>query len=424
MYLSLFYSKFTSFLRKGLCKPIMISLREFRKQGEHSFLCQKGQMAIFVALVFQVLFVLFSMVVNVGLLIHHKINLQNSVDLAAYYGAQKQAEMLNALSHINYQIRQSWKLLSWRLRVAGSAGFLKEIGIGNGSYYGSVNWDRMGYNNTIGNAPPPFTCVAHNDNGWHWTVTDTTSWCYKTNLFIPQVNVTERIASFNAGLVFNVGQLINTAQQAQQQLINKCMRVGVVNWRTAAQYLVAYKMEQAMRKEALYLLAHNLSRDLQQSQGGFLDTKGGGVYEGIYKTLQKNLSRANRLSLDSVRFMNSLSHANCQGAGQGGGGTPPPWLSEINVIPLVLYTQTRFTGTGCQYNLEFLSQSASPYANTSYDNLLKGLVQANDGGLWRPSLGVEKKSMVYGLYRGGSHNPSPYSFLSFWFYHFKGKSLC
>ncbi|MGZ3804946.1 MAG: TadE/TadG family type IV pilus assembly protein, partial [Pseudobdellovibrionaceae bacterium] len=83
---------------------------------------RKGQVAIFIALIFQVLFLFFAMIINVGLLVHHKINLQNSVDLAAYYGAMKQAEMLNAVGHVNYQIRQSWKLLSWRYRQLGTAG--------------------------------------------------------------------------------------------------------------------------------------------------------------------------------------------------------------------------------------------------------------------------------------------------------------
>ena len=83
---------------------------------------EKGQVAIFVALIFQLLFLFFAMIINVGLLIHHKINLQNSVDLAAYYGAMKQGETLNAIGHINYQIRQSWKLLTWRYRELGTAG--------------------------------------------------------------------------------------------------------------------------------------------------------------------------------------------------------------------------------------------------------------------------------------------------------------
>src|ERR1700679_3741554 len=83
---------------------------------------QRGQASILIAIIFQVLFVFFAMVVNVGLLIHDKINLQNSVDIAAYYGALKQAEVLNAMAHINYEIRQSWKLFAWRLWVLGDAG--------------------------------------------------------------------------------------------------------------------------------------------------------------------------------------------------------------------------------------------------------------------------------------------------------------
>ena len=68
---------------------------------------QSGQIAIFVALIFQVLFVFFAMSINVALVVHDKINLQNSVDLAAYYMAQRQAEVLNVMAHQNYAIRQT-----------------------------------------------------------------------------------------------------------------------------------------------------------------------------------------------------------------------------------------------------------------------------------------------------------------------------
>ena len=81
-----------------------------------------GQMTVFVALIFQVLFVFFAMAINIGLVIHDKINLQNSVDLGAYYGAQKMAEILNVMGHINFQIRQDYKLLAYRMRVIGGMG--------------------------------------------------------------------------------------------------------------------------------------------------------------------------------------------------------------------------------------------------------------------------------------------------------------
>src|ERR1700679_2559585 len=83
---------------------------------------QRGQASILIAIIFQVLFIFFAMVVNVGLLVHDKINLQNSTDIAAYYGAMKQAEVLNAMAQTNYQIRQAYKLLNWRLWVLADAG--------------------------------------------------------------------------------------------------------------------------------------------------------------------------------------------------------------------------------------------------------------------------------------------------------------
>src|SRR5437868_12831093 len=82
---------------------------------------QKGQASVLVAIIFQILFIFFAMVINVGLFVHDKINLQNSVDIAAYYGAMKQAEVLNAMAHVNYQIRQAYKLMAWRIWVLGNA---------------------------------------------------------------------------------------------------------------------------------------------------------------------------------------------------------------------------------------------------------------------------------------------------------------
>ena len=80
----------------------------------------KGQVAIFVVLLFQVLFILFAMTINIAMVAYDKINLQNSLDMAVYYGAKKQAEVLNAMAHINYQMRQNWKLLAWRYRIMGT----------------------------------------------------------------------------------------------------------------------------------------------------------------------------------------------------------------------------------------------------------------------------------------------------------------
>ena len=94
---------------------------------------KRGQIAIFVVLVFQVLFILFAMTINIALVVHDKINFQNSLDLATYYGAKQQAEVLSAMAHINYQMRQNWKLLAWRYRILGT--LLQDTGNSNPDYW-------------------------------------------------------------------------------------------------------------------------------------------------------------------------------------------------------------------------------------------------------------------------------------------------
>ena len=64
---------------------------------------------------------MFGMTINVAMVVHDKINLQNSVDFASLYVAQRQAEMLNAIAHQNYQIRQAYKLMAYRYYVIGTA---------------------------------------------------------------------------------------------------------------------------------------------------------------------------------------------------------------------------------------------------------------------------------------------------------------
>ncbi len=69
----------------------------------------KGQMTILVMLVFLTLFLLFAFVVNIGVLISEKVNLQNSADLGAYAGAAMQARVLNKIGYLNFRMRQNWK---------------------------------------------------------------------------------------------------------------------------------------------------------------------------------------------------------------------------------------------------------------------------------------------------------------------------
>lgn len=62
----------------------------------------------------------FSFVVNTGMLVNAKINLQNAADLAAYAGAAVQARQLTDISYLNYEMRRQYKKFLFRYYVVGN----------------------------------------------------------------------------------------------------------------------------------------------------------------------------------------------------------------------------------------------------------------------------------------------------------------
>lgn len=62
----------------------------------------------------------FGFVVNTGVLVNAKINLQNAADLAAYAGAATQARQLNQISFLNYEMRRQYKKFMYRYYVLGN----------------------------------------------------------------------------------------------------------------------------------------------------------------------------------------------------------------------------------------------------------------------------------------------------------------
>lgn len=81
---------------------------------------QGGQISFLIALMLSTFVLLFAFVVNTGMLIHAKINLQNAADLAAYAGAAVQARQLNSISFLNYEMRRQWKKFLFRLYIIGN----------------------------------------------------------------------------------------------------------------------------------------------------------------------------------------------------------------------------------------------------------------------------------------------------------------
>ena len=81
----------------------------------------KGQISVFLGLSLLVLVGLLGFVINVGLYVKARINLQNAVDAAAYSGAAVQARQLTLMGNLNYEIRNVMKEWMFKYYVVGQA---------------------------------------------------------------------------------------------------------------------------------------------------------------------------------------------------------------------------------------------------------------------------------------------------------------
>lgn len=299
---------------------------------------RKGQVALFVALIFQVLFLFFAMVINVGLLVHHKINLQNSVDLAAYYGASKQAEDLNAIAHMNYQIRQSYKLLAWRYRMLGSAGEFKyhpyqkaqrqlvdALAIESAGADGTPNGNFL-------EAPAfcvayyPFKEVPQGEN----TCRD------MADLSGIQVFGTPKVFGF----VSISGTVASMATNLRARAMERCKIFGSFNYMLLAKFVVAYNNDQRDRM----LIINALSESMSKSKDDFFDLNGDSVKTGMENTFKNNLTAPNRDSIVGWATYNSLGDPKCGTTGNK--DRPVKWLTPIKIYPGFSYIDTQCDNHG------------------------------------------------------------------------------
>ena len=272
---------------------------------------ERGQTAIFVALIFQVLFVLFAMTINVALVVHDKINLQNAVDLSAYYVAQRQAEILNAIAHNNYQIRQAWKLLAWRYRVLGTMG-LDRPGFAHPTRSGDKT------EAPYSEAQKPVVCVTYSSN---WAeVPKGENLCNRPNIKIPPLPEVKVIAGF-LGINHTIAAL---SRELRNSFANQCDTHGAYNWWFSMSILQSFRIEQRNRKLVINALAADLSQNSPDSN--FFDIGGEAVLPGAQRTYEKNLTFANRNSQVSFEILNSMR-----------GAKPADWLPEIQINPTMLY---------------------------------------------------------------------------------------
>lgn len=329
-------------------------------------------MAIFVALIFQVLFVAFAMAINIGLVVHDKINLQNSVDLAAYYAAQRQAEQLNIIAHENYMIRQSFKLLSWRYNVLGSSGRDDSPARNGGPMTEQVFEDQ------------PSICVTYNQifrdvgNG-----SQGENMCRQKNVRIPRIPPPGVVAGFNPiNIIFNA-RVISLVRQLNQT----CQGYGGYNYFLAAASIGSFRRDQANRKQIIYSIAQNMAKPLRAMS----DLDGAPVRTGAYKTFLKNLTYTNANGAPEMEEFNSLE-----------GVRREDWLHEIPIDLSLIYTDIKTNDPSVTCGVEFKTIDQRPNSPGTFDpNLLRELESfaANPpaGDINQLSLGVEKNPwyMVY-----------------------------
>jgi hypothetical protein len=358
---------------------------------------ERGQAAVFVALMFNVLFVFFAMAINVGLVVHDKINLQNAADMAAYYAAMKQAELLNVIGHENYQIRQSWKLLAWRYHVLGTMGLYRgdPSPVWTGNLSDSV-WDA---------SIAPAVCVTYKPT-WR-EVPEDESLCNTPNLHIPPLPEVKVIAGF---LGINEG-IAALSRQLRAQFDAQCEKHGAYNWWFAMGILHAFRLDQINRKRVMFALARDLSGQQAggtfSTNGDFTDLDGNSVLQGAQATFLKNLTYANRAAFESgggkFNLFNSLAGVDVR-----------QWLVEIKILPEILYTDVD-NSAGCNASTQIIQNLPQrPGAQA----LLLSQLNAAQLELWRFvedfsdtddhnfSLGVEKNPW-YMAYMGVGVTTTP-----------------
>lgn len=372
-----------------------------------------GQVSIFLVFIFQVVFVFFAMIVNVGLLVYYKINLQNSVDLASYYAAMKQAEMLNTIGHINYQIRQSWKLLVFRSTILGTLGTDSHPARPNPP--GTDNFKAPPpegpYLNSDGVPGFPVFCITIADIYANTIGTDAST---IVNADDNQCR-TDKDHPLNGFKIPDViwalpgyNERIRDASIAlQDKFLSEFSSGGIRNFTTQAAFLIQFRADSLSRRKLISVLANTMSRDLHD----FFDVEGQSVSEGARKVLIKNSADQNNPT--QFQLYNSLADINCGGPNSDIESLPG-WLKEIEVLATFPYADSyiediegspekkiaqNFRRIGDEAEISLPSEVNKPglrgsdlYKTLSDINTLTistGL-EKHSAGRWTTAVGVEK----------------------------------
>ncbi len=88
---------------------------------------ERGQLGIFLGINLIIVMTLLAFIINVGLFVKAKINLQNAVDAAAWAGASTQARQLSNIGYLNWELRNVYKEWMFKYYVLGRLKTIQEF---------------------------------------------------------------------------------------------------------------------------------------------------------------------------------------------------------------------------------------------------------------------------------------------------------
>ncbi|MEA9356830.1 Tad domain-containing protein [Bacteriovorax sp. PP10] len=85
----------------------------------------RGQLSIFMGIALILVMGMLAFIINIGLFVKAKINLQNAVDAAAFSGAAVQARQLTNIANVNWEMRNTYKEWMFKYYILGQMGLVK-----------------------------------------------------------------------------------------------------------------------------------------------------------------------------------------------------------------------------------------------------------------------------------------------------------
>ncbi len=100
---------------------------------------ERGQISIFFSASIVVLISIVAFVINIGLFVKAKINLQNATDAAAYSGAAVQSRQLTKIAYLNWEMRNIYKEWMYKYYVIGNLN-INDVGNPDGAKDGTMSF--------------------------------------------------------------------------------------------------------------------------------------------------------------------------------------------------------------------------------------------------------------------------------------------